>query len=435
MKKKIGFILIFFISLFFIIFYYGKILESPNSYLFNPKGDGIKNYYTYAYHNANDTSIINFAGLNYPYGENFLYTDCHPIFTAIIKTAKPYFPELIKYQIGIINFLMIFSLLITAVLVWFILVKYKVNPVYAVLPALGIMIMQPQLFRMLGHLALSYSFFIPLIWLLLLKYLENNKKLLWSVIISIYIIFLFFIHGYLGMIAAVFLLSFYLFHIIDNFKSTYKNKILYLYIFIQSVIPLIFFRLFIAFTDTHVGRTDNPWGFFIARADFDTIFIAHHKPLNPLWYKIINLHQTWEGWAYIGIASIIAIIIFLISSFIKSRKNKKFTLNEDFFPDKIFKYIFFASILTLLYSMALPFRAGLRFIVDDWIPIIKQFRAVGRFAWIFYYVITIWSSIYFYKKAKKLLSKNKKISAYILFALPVLYIIEGISYHETTYKE
>ncbi|NOZ35304.1 MAG: hypothetical protein GXO80_08400 [Chlorobi bacterium] len=435
MKKKIGLILIVFVSLFFISFYYGKILKSPNSYLFNPKGDGIKNYYTYAYHNANDTSIINFEGLNYPYGEHFLYTDCHPAFTVVIKLLSPTFPKLITYQIGIINFLMIFSLLITAVLVWYILVKYKVNPVYAVLPAFGIMIMQPQLFRMLGHLALSYSFFIPLTWLLLLKYLESKQKLLWSIIISFYTIFLFFIHGYLGMIAVSFLLSFYFFHVADNFKSIYKKKILYLYIFIQSVIPPLFFRFFIAFTDTHVGRTDNPWGFFVARADFDTIFIAHHKPLNPIWYKIINLHQTWEGWAYIGIASIIAIIIFLISSFIKSRKNKKFTVNNDFFPDKIFKYIFFASIITLLYSMALPFRAGLRFIVDDWIPLLKQFRAVGRFAWIFYYVITIWSSIYFYKKGKELLLKNKKLIAFILFALPALYIVEGVSYHQTTYKE
>ncbi|NPA67051.1 MAG: hypothetical protein GXO50_00415, partial [Chlorobi bacterium] len=399
MQKKIGFLLILTISTAFIFFYYGQILLSPNSFLFNPKGDGIKNYYTYAYHNVNDTSAVNFQGLNYPYGEHFLYTDCHPVFTLLIRNLKAVFPDIVNYQIGIINFFMIFSLLLTAIFVWLILVKYKVNEIYAVLPAFGITVMQPQLFRLLGHLALSYSFFIPLTWLLLLKFIETSKKIFFSVVISIYILILFFIHGYLGMIAASFLLSYYIFDFIFNKKTTYKNKIYFLYIFVQSVLPLLIFRYFIAFTDNHPGRTDNPWGFFFYRADWDTVFIANHPPLNPLWHKILNIHQTWEGWAYIGITSIIAVTVFLIRSIKKSSENHKIRLDLDFIENKNLQIIILASILTLLFSMALPFRAGLRFITD-WIPLIKQFRSVGRFAWIFYCVITISSSIYLFNLEK-----------------------------------
>ncbi len=433
-KKTIGLSVIIILSAGFIFYFYGKVILSPNKYLFTESGDAIKNYYTYAYHNVNDTSALNFEGLNYPYGENFLYTDCHPAFTLIIRTIKPYFPNVINYQIGIINFLMIFSILLSAIFVWLILIKYKVNEIYAVLPAIGIMIMQPQLFRLLGHLALSYAFFIPLTWLLLLKYREGKKKLFWSVIIGFNNIFLFFVHGYLGMIASAFLISYYFFDIIFNFKKTYKAKINYLYIFIQSLFPMLFFRYFIAYTDMHVGRTDNPWGFFSYRADWDTVFIAHHPPLNPLWHKIINLHQSWEGWAYIGISSITAIIILIIRTYKTSETQKQFSPDKIFFPEKHLRYIFYASIITLLFSMALPFRAGLRFLVD-WFPLIKQFRSVGRFAWIFYYVITILSSIYFFNLGKYFLTKNKKILAVIIFMLPALYIIEGIPYHQTTYKK
>jgi len=430
-KKSVGLFSIVIISIFFLFFYYGEILKAPNSYLFTDSGDAIKNYYTYAYHNVNDSSCINFEGLNYPYGEHFLYTDCHPIFTVLIKSLSSNFPKLVQYQIGIINFLMIFSILITSVLVWLILVKYKVNPIYSVLPAIGITIMQPQLFRLLGHFALSYSFFIPLTWLLLLKYKSSKRKMFWSFVILINNVILFFVHGYLGMIAVSFLLSYFIFDIILNLKIKYKSKILYAFIFIQTILPLIIFRLFISFTDTHVGRTDNPWGFFSYRADYDTIFLAHHPPLNPILHKLMNMpHQTWEGWAYIGLTSMIAIVTFFVISINKSIKGKRVLIETKYLNSKSLQTILLASILTLLFSMALPFRMYLEFLVD-WFPAIKQFRSIGRFAWIFYFVITISSSIYFFNYGMYLLKGKRKIIAFVLFLLPVLFIIEGNSYHQS----
>lgn len=59
-------------------YFYGKMLLHPNEYVFKSTGDGLKNYYTYAYHIKHDTSATEVEAMNYPYGENFLYTDNHP---------------------------------------------------------------------------------------------------------------------------------------------------------------------------------------------------------------------------------------------------------------------------------------------------------------------------------------------------------------------
>ena len=77
MKNWKGLILTVTISLAFLLTFYGNILSSPNSVLFTADGDGIKNYYTYAYHIKNDSSFNHFEGMNYPYGELVVYTDGH----------------------------------------------------------------------------------------------------------------------------------------------------------------------------------------------------------------------------------------------------------------------------------------------------------------------------------------------------------------------
>ena len=87
------------ISLLFISIFYGKIIISPNDYIFSDKGDGIKNYYTYAYHIKHDKSYINFDGMNYPYGENFLYTDCHPLLANTLKLLSNITPFFKNYSV------------------------------------------------------------------------------------------------------------------------------------------------------------------------------------------------------------------------------------------------------------------------------------------------------------------------------------------------
>ncbi|MEZ5195305.1 MAG: hypothetical protein R2764_02545 [Bacteroidales bacterium] len=148
----------------FVFGFYGKVFLSPNDYMFSAHGDAMKNYYTYAYHIKHDSSYIEFEGMNYPYGEHFLYTDCHPLVANSVKLVSGIFPGIVNYSVGIINFLMILSFFLTVFLLYVIFKYFRVGPIAGVMGAIGITLLSPQIFRMTGHLSLSYSFLFRLLF-------------------------------------------------------------------------------------------------------------------------------------------------------------------------------------------------------------------------------------------------------------------------------
>ena len=91
-----------------------------------------------------------------------MYTDCHPLLASVPKFLNQQFPGLSNYSIGILNLLLVLSIGITAFILYFIFIELKINYILAILGALGISALSPQILRITGHLALSYSFFIPL---------------------------------------------------------------------------------------------------------------------------------------------------------------------------------------------------------------------------------------------------------------------------------
>ena len=109
-------LILYFLAFCFILIFYGSVLLHPNSYLFADSGDGLKNYFTYLYHIKNDPAWVEFSGMNYPFGENFMYTDCHPALANTIRLISIAVPGIADYSIGIVNFLMIISIFFTILL-------------------------------------------------------------------------------------------------------------------------------------------------------------------------------------------------------------------------------------------------------------------------------------------------------------------------------
>ena len=418
------------LAICFVFIFYGNVLIHPNSYLFAATGDGLKNYYTYIFHIKNDTSFVNFNGMNYPYGENFMYTDCHPVLSVLIKVLSKFSPGIAGYSIGILNFLMIFSIFVTILLIYKILSLLNIKYWLSVFSAIAIASMAPQLFRLTGHLALSYSCFIPLTIYLLLQHSKADKKYFWMVLLMINNLFWFFIHGYLGMMTVFFQLSYWAISMIINRKDQVGKIHYYIHLFLTVILPLVLFRLFILTTDIHTGRTDNPSGFFLYNAEPDDIFVAHHPPASLLLNKIpgIKINLEWEAWSYVGLTTIIVLLTLLIAwVFTAIKKNKNFGFKIP--PvDKELTALILASIILLLFAMGIPFRQ-LPFLLN-WFPLIKQFRATGRFTWFFFFAITIFS-IYMVDFSTRNYSKtNKKWAALIVLILaPLMYLVEGIPYH------
>ncbi|HNW97943.1 MAG TPA: hypothetical protein PKK00_05985 [Bacteroidales bacterium] len=413
----------------FLLFYYHQVLFSPNKYMLGCSVDAIKSFYSSAYQ-IHDKLSFHFNGNNYPYGENFLFIDCQPAITSLLKITSFIFPAILSYEIGIMNYLLLFSILFTSIVLYLILIKYKVNNFFAAFCAFFITVLSPQIFRIIAHPFLSYSVSIPLTWYLFLKYNESNNKWKWSIISSLNILFWFFIHTYLGMINVFLFMTFYILKYIWNIKKNKKfNYRIISQIIFQYIIPALIFIIVIKTTDKVTGRSTNPYGFMLFNAEVETIFLPIDEPLKPIFQKAFKFpDQNWEGWSYIGLTSdimLLVLLIIILGSIFK--KNFREYFNKLFEDNNLF-ILLVSSIFILLYSMGFPYRFNLQWLAEKY-PIIKQFRAQGRFAWGFYFVSTV-SASYLCWRFYEIMKVKKNIFRFLFLVLPVLYLIEGLIYHK-----
>lgn len=412
-------------------FLYRSVLGHPNGYLFGNTGDAIKNYYTYTAQSASDTWIQSQV-MNYPFGENFLYLDCIPVLTWIIKVLNDFFPGITNYSVGILHVLMLVSLLLSAVFIYLILCELKVNRWWAVIGSLGIMIMSPQIFRMTGHLALSFAVCIPMTWYLCIRMFRSRRPIFLGFVLGCTVLVWFFTHAYLGMIAA----SFVALQILTElFTGNNSKRTIWVEFAPSVIVPVLIFRIFMAVTDHHVGRTTDPWGFFSNNTNPETIFLPHHGILRNWLGQLISLnHQYWDAWAYIGVSSTVITIAMMTGWIRKKRRipNGTTRLWNEITGQDILSRALWAGLILLLFSMALPFNLGLQFLLD-WIPVIKKFRGNGRFAWVFYYVITVTSvyGLHHLYRNPGLSRMPRNVLKGVVILLLFLYIGEGWSYHKS----
>lgn len=425
MKKSWPLFILILISAALVIYFYGKPLTDPNDYLFSDSDDGLKNYYTYYYHIAHDTSATTYSGMNYPYGEHYLYTDCHPIIANTIRM----FGGDGTYSIGLINLMMILSVFFTFMLMYFIMRNLGIKSWIALLFSIGIGLLAPQIFRMNGHLALSYSVAIPLSWLLIIRIFKARQKYIPLIFLFLFNIFWLFIHAYLGMICIAFQLAFWVVLIVLRRKAW--KPMIHLSFVLSFLLPMILFQTYINQTDTHIGRTDNPSGFFLYNAEPDDLFLPHHPPLKPLFDQINGLHidQEWEGWAYIGIAFTIMLLVFVVTGIGALFRKRSKEIFLKFTDNALMNYSLLAACLVLLFAFAFPFKMFPA--LADLLPYIKQFRATGRFAWVFFFVASVYG-VYLLQIIFKRL-QHKPILAYTIIILSGgMTIAEGLPYHSET---
>ena len=399
----------------FVLCFYTDAFFSPNSYLYNSSGDGIKNYYTYAYHIKNNKSVTNFEGLNYPYGENFLYTDCHPILVSTLRPLATFFPSVETHAIGILNSLLLFSIILSAYILFLLLRELQVTHFLALLGAIAITALAPQIFRIQSHFALSYSFAIPLTLLLLLRYLKGinpQKQLLFLIFFNALLLF---VHAYLGIICISVLVAYFLVEgILTRFKKAKTWKLLF-----SAGISMVPFLSVKAITDFHKFRTDNPYGFFEYYADVDTILMPNQGPWQEFLFSFLpHFTQTWEGWAYIGLGT--AVLLPFIGFYFFNNLNNSLTFS--------LCKILLAALLLLIFSFGIPFRFGLGSLLE-YLPFLKQFRSIGRFAWVFYFVISLSAFYLLNVWSEKIESKTGKIL--LMLSLPLLMLAESLPYHST----
>jgi hypothetical protein len=400
------------ISTALILYYYGPLLVHPQSFLFNGSGDGLKNYYTYVWYIQNNAFSTEFSGMNYPYGEHLLYTDCHPLPVFLLKLLSFIHPIFAENCIGILNVALLISPILAAVVLYRIFRNLQIDQPLATASAVGLMMLSPQTFRLTGHLALSYSFCIPISIYLIQKYYQNLTSRKHLIFLFFNTLFWFSIHAYLGMMTLILTSGigvFMLFH-----KEKRQRGI---NLFATGFSAFMIFYLFLILTDNHEGRTNNPWGIYELHSSFSSIFLPKRGPIAELIKHVFpSIDPPIEGISYIGIISLLASIVVLFQNIyyrIKFRNEKK----QAIINHPLLRYLTWTGVFCLMFSMLFPFWWKLEKFLE-YFQFIKQFRAIGRFAWIFYFIIGIVAT---YKIQEYLAGKShpKLVSK---FLIPLIFL-------------
>jgi hypothetical protein len=390
LQERIVFGLLMAVGATLLILLYGPVLFHPDRYMFSTAGDGIKNYFTFAWHVRYDADWIHFGGVNYPFGDHVGYTDGHPLFSGLLGQW-----DLVKkHPVGFINFCCALSPLLAVAVLYFLLLRCQVNAVLAALGALCIVALNPQIDRISGHFALSYAWVIPLFFLLLFKAIEKNTFLLHG-LLAVYTGLVFFIHPYLGMGLCLFAMGFALLTIIKNkFQKSEARTLWWPAALIGLALPLGY-MLFTKWTDGHADRPAAAGGFMEYKANFASVFLSGEGPMKLL-LDFLNIQPQfhWEGAAYIGMGTMLVAVMALFFFFVKKEKP-----SLGVFP----KALICGSLPLLLFSFAWPFVWKLESLLHA-LPIVQQFRAPGRFAWFFFYAVNIGAVVmlqYFWSQHRK----------------------------------
>lgn len=364
---------------------FGRVLWHPNDYFFEVGADAVKSLMCMAYYVKYDSGL-HFTGEIYPYGEHIIYADSQFPLVFILQGMRQLGLDWSGYIPGIVNSAMMWSLVPCAIFLFLILASFNKRHWFNCFAAIGITMLSPQLLRFAGHFSLSYTFFIPMEWYFMMKLMEGRKKLLWMLLMIITLLWFGLAHLYYMAYIMLFALAFIFVYLIRNRQEWKAAALNCLPLLVASFLPYLLTAVLLKFTDPVTDRVRTPWGFFFNYASFNSVFLPPtYNPLNFLQLK----NGFAEGYAYVGVVGWTGLVMLAIRLGMRFRKWKHHVL----LAPEFLKTSLWASVIVLFFSFAFPFKLGLEFLLD-YLGVVNQFRSEGRFAWIFYYVFSVFS-VYF----------------------------------------
>lgn len=391
--------------------HYGHVLLRCNAVLFSAKGDGMKNTFTYAWHATHGESMLHFNGSGYPYGDHVFYTDGHPPLAWLVQLL----PMLQPWQVGLMNALLLLAPLGCAWALFAIARRWGLAPWAAALSALGITMLQPQVYRLGGHLALAHCWMFPATWYMMLRAFDEGRRWPWVAATGALVLLALLTHPYLGMMNAIFvaaLIGVRTLARIERVKQlrTWSDAAW------MAALPVALFMVLANATDRIADRPETPPGSEEYATRWQSLLVSTLPPMDR-WVKALVPEEglAWEALCYLGIATPLLLLASLIALAVKLKRNGRSALR----PDEPAMQLLAAS-LVLLFAMNVWGR-----LFGDALPALKQFRATGRFAWAFYFVCLMYCA----KRAWHwLVAPNRPkrvLGGAVFIALMGLYVIEG----------
>ncbi|MEZ4989677.1 MAG: hypothetical protein R2824_04670 [Saprospiraceae bacterium] len=401
-QYKFGWILLLVLMSALLWLRFPDFFKLGNYGVIEPWGDGYKTYHAFLYHVRYDSTYSHFEGMNYPYGEHVIPGDTEATLSNGIKWLASLGIDVKNYALGILNFSMLVSFLLCAWFLYLLFRRLELPVWYAIGAAIALTFLAPQAHRMGSHYGLARPEVLPMILYGLLR-MEETKYYRYSIFIGLVTLFYSGIHFYFFALIAFTVTAYFAFRllILQNWKAWPTYLMHYLF---QIIVPLLFFYFWMMHLDPVPDRSAAPWGFFNYRAYpagiFTSPFEPHWQWLSEQWLHIRSL--DFEARSYLGLVAIIGLMA-LLFYWLWHRwktKEKRPAWVENKSHEQFLVFQLLAGIAVLIFAFGIPFIIpGLEGLVDLAGPI-RQFRSIGRFAWVMYYTANIAVVVWLYYRLK-----------------------------------
>jgi hypothetical protein len=396
-------------------FIWHSVASHPDLVILGTGGDATKNYYTYLYQSLYGKGLW-FKGMNYPYGEHIAYIDGQPMLSVPLSYLRQYMAIDRGIVLAVMHLAILLAYALGIVYIYKTLVHYKVSASIAIVFSIFIQLLSPQVFRMFAHYGLSYACIIPMLLYWSVKLYETGRVRYAAYVFLLGSIMSFF-HPYLAAIVLVWGVFYAISILIVGRKQKLRQAVPML-IAVLSMALLVKGVMYL--TDPVTDRPAYPSGILSYGTTGQDIFTS---PYSPVWQLLVDkddhkiVSAGGEGHAYMGLAAILLVIVGITSLFMHRRQSIK----TEGFPPVFLLLALFA----LLLSMGVPFVWGMEWLLD-YFSAFRQFRTLGRFSWIWYYILAVYAVIILYGYYSRYKAQNKKVAAYsVLISAILLWGVEA----------
>ncbi len=396
-----------------------KVIACPACYLFEDGGDGLKNYFTLDYYVQHDSGW-RFTGMNYPYGEHIIYTDNQPILAITLQWIHAHVFPIDRHVVGILNMLLLISMYLAFLITYHLLRRWAIGQWWALGAAACITFMSPQLWRLHGHYGLGYVFFIPLLLLLIDLLLRGkSRQWLWAMALGCLTVITSLTHMYFLLFNSVVIFSITFFWLLFNRNDKVQVKKLLPLLLSALILPGLFLVGLRKWSDPINDRPTEPYGIDNHTITFETTFFSFIPPFDKTWTKILQREKPiTERMAYVGIIGLLMLPAMLLFLF---RKDK----NEPL--DLHLKIFLWTGVFSWCMAAGVFYQNGFKFLWDA-VPVLKQFRGLGRFGIPFYYIYLLVCSYILWHVYVKIKERDLgRIGSYMLGSIFVIWGFESWS--------
>lgn len=412
-----------------VLYTFWSTLSDPAHTMTSVGGDAIKNYFTYLYQVKFGEGVW-FTGMNYPFGEHLTYTDAQPALAIPLSYLRHVMPVSPEAALAIMHVLIAMSFVLGWVFYYKILRHYGVRALLSVLFAWAIIFLCPQLIRASGHFGLSYACYLPMIFYWFIRFDEQQKLkyILYYFFLSVVMTFF---HPYFAATACLwggfYALSVLIIHR-KEIGRAFRHRALP--VLIAAVGVFAFIQVFMKITDPVKDRPTYPYDILNSFTTGDQVLTSSYSPF-WLFARESNIYPTEDLQAekntYPGLVCVVVLISFIVAAIVRMIKRRR-TTNDTVTESRAIGGVWLLmALLILLFTMGAPILWGMEWLIDYLAPL-RQFRAVGRFTWMFYTLASVCAAVLLSRwfETRRL---GKPILAYSVITIAmVIWSLESIAY-------